>query len=148
MLLTTLRAPSLQLRPTGGVTSFSGDGVVLSNSDSTGAVTDTLESIAANLVLAGPSSGSSHTPIFRTLTVADIPSLPLNVIANPTALVSFAFAAYGFNRTYTSIGSSTCNEQIGNPTATTSGANQNSPQLSIYGKQVHKGQPSIFLHQR
>ena len=59
----------------GGVTSFTGDGVVLSNSLSTGAVTATLESIAKNLVLAGPSTGSSATPTFRALANADLPNL-------------------------------------------------------------------------
>jgi len=64
--------------PSSGVTSFTGDGVVLSNSVSTGAVTATLESIPANEVLAGPTSGTNHTPTFRALVSADIPNNAAN----------------------------------------------------------------------
>ena len=58
----------------GAVSSITGDGVIISNSASTGAVTLTLESIAKNLVLAGPSSGSNATPTFRSLVGADLPN--------------------------------------------------------------------------
>ena len=58
----------------GAVNSITGDGVIISNSASTGAVTLTLESIAKNLVLAGPSSGSNATPTFRSLVGADLPN--------------------------------------------------------------------------
>jgi hypothetical protein len=49
----------------GGVTSFSGDGTILSNSSSTGAVTATLESVAATTILSN-STTSSATPTFTT----------------------------------------------------------------------------------
>lgn len=58
----------------GGVSSFSGDGTILSNSSSTGAVTATLETQSANKVLAGPTSGSAVAPTFRALTGADLPA--------------------------------------------------------------------------
>lgn len=53
------------------VTSFTGDGTVLNNSVSTGAVTGTLATHAAGLFLAGPASGSSATPTFRAIASAD-----------------------------------------------------------------------------
>jgi hypothetical protein len=58
----------------GGVTSWSGDGVLHNNSGSTGSVTESLISIAANLVLAGPASGSNAPPTFRGLVAADAPN--------------------------------------------------------------------------
>lgn len=56
----------------GSVSTFTGDGTVLSNSGSTGAVTATLATHAANTVFAGPASGSAATPTFRSLTGNDI----------------------------------------------------------------------------
>jgi hypothetical protein len=71
---------------TTGVLSFSGDGVVLSNSASTGSVTATLKAAQPNMVLAGPASGgTSATPSYRGLTSADLP-------ANITASTSGAAA--------------------------------------------------------
>ena len=61
-----------------GVTAFTGDGTVLSNSASTAGVTATLALQAANTVLSGPSTGSSTAPTFRTLVAADIPDLTTN----------------------------------------------------------------------
>ena len=52
--------------PISGVSSFTGDGTVLSNSGSTGAVTATLATQSAHTVLAGPSSGSAAAPTFQT----------------------------------------------------------------------------------
>jgi hypothetical protein len=90
----------------GGVTSLSGDGTIFSNSSSTGAVTLTLESVAANLVLAGPTSGSSASPTYRALVAGDIPLLsyvttfsagslsPLfsASVANPTTTPALSFS--------------------------------------------------------
>jgi hypothetical protein len=64
--------------PSGGVTSVSGDGVIFSNSSSTGAVTLTLETVTANYVLAGPATGSATTPTYRALVSADIPNNAAN----------------------------------------------------------------------
>lgn len=76
IVITTPTGNTINLEAGGsaGVSSFTGDGVVLSNSSSTGAVTATLESIAKNIVLAGPSSGSNATPTFRALVGADLPN--------------------------------------------------------------------------
>jgi len=55
------------------VTSFTGDGTVLSNTpSSTG--TATLLTQAKNTVLAGPASGGNAAPTFRALVTADVPS--------------------------------------------------------------------------
>ncbi len=58
---------------------FTGDGVVLSNTPSsavtsTGTLTASLKTQAANTVLAGPTS-STATPTFRALVAADIPTI-------------------------------------------------------------------------
>ena len=50
---------------TGGVSSFTGDGVLINNSASTGAVTDTLVNAPANTVL-GNNTGSSTAPAYQT----------------------------------------------------------------------------------
>lgn len=50
---------------TGGVSSFTGDGVIINNSSSTGAVTDTLVNAAANSVL-GNNTGSGAPPAYQT----------------------------------------------------------------------------------
>jgi hypothetical protein len=49
----------------GGVSSFTGDGVIISNSASTGAVTDTLVNAPANSIL-GNNTGSSAAPAYQT----------------------------------------------------------------------------------
>jgi hypothetical protein len=49
-----------------GVTSFSGDGTILNNSASTGAVTATLANAAQNSVLAGPATGGAGAPTYQT----------------------------------------------------------------------------------
>jgi hypothetical protein len=51
---------------TSGVSTFTGDGTILSNSASSGAVTATLENAAANSVL-GNNTGSSAAPSYQTL---------------------------------------------------------------------------------
>lgn len=50
---------------TAPVTSFTGDGIVLNNSASTGAVTATLATHTAGTYLGGPYSGSAATPTFK-----------------------------------------------------------------------------------
>lgn len=57
----------------GGVTSFSGDGVLITNSSSTGAVTATLHTASANAIFAGPTSGGAAVPVYRALVAADLP---------------------------------------------------------------------------
>ena len=63
-----------------GVTSvtFTGDGTVLSSTPSsavtsTGTVTGTLVGVNANLVLAGPTSGGTNAPTYRSLISTDLP---------------------------------------------------------------------------
>lgn len=58
----------------GGVTSWTGDGIIHNNSASTGAVTETLSTQSANTVFAGPTSGSPATPTMRLLVGADLPN--------------------------------------------------------------------------
>ena len=65
----------------GTVTSvtFTGDGVVLSSTPSSpvttsGTLTGTLNTQSANKVLAGPTTGTSATPTFRSLVGADLPN--------------------------------------------------------------------------
>jgi hypothetical protein len=84
----------------GGVSSFTGDGTILSNSASTGAVTATLENAPANEILAGPISGSAAAPTYRALVVADLP---------PTTLSSFSgfWGGLGLNTFGTETGSAT-----------------------------------------
>lgn len=66
-----------------GVSSFTGDMVVYSNSASTGGVTLTLNTQTANKIFAGPGSGSAAAPTFRSLVTADMPSLvPILTSAN------------------------------------------------------------------
>ena len=78
------------LAPAGTVTSvgFEGDGVLLSSVESgpitsSGILSATLLTQNENLVLAGPTSGSAATPTFRTLVIADLPSIPWSSLANP-----------------------------------------------------------------
>jgi len=73
---------------TSGLSSFTGDGVVLSNAGSTGAVTAALKAATPNSVLAGPASGSAAgTPTYRALVSADLPSsIAANTSGTATAL--------------------------------------------------------------
>ena len=57
------------------VNSLTGDSLLYSNSSSVNSVTLALNTQTANYVLAGPTSGAAHTPTFRALVAADIPSL-------------------------------------------------------------------------
>jgi hypothetical protein len=63
---------------------FTGDGTVLSSTPSsavttTGTVTGTLNTQAANKVLAGPTSGGNAAPTFRTLVAADLPTITVPI---------------------------------------------------------------------
>jgi parallel beta-helix repeat protein len=57
----------------GGVTAFSGDGGLLNNSNSTGAVTATLANAAAHKFW-GNNTGSTASPGYESITLADLPS--------------------------------------------------------------------------
>lgn len=57
-----------------GVTSFTGDGTVLSNSASTGSVIAALEAVVPNAFLGGPEYGSSaELPTYRYIETPDLP---------------------------------------------------------------------------
>ncbi len=53
-----------------------------------GTITVTLPTRAANLVFAGPSSGSAAAPTFRSLVALDIPNLPASQITSGTLAVA------------------------------------------------------------
>lgn len=75
-----------------GVSSWSGDGTIFGNSSSVGSVIATLISQAPNRFLAGPVSGGSANPTFRTLISADIPNNAANTsgtAAKATDLASY-----------------------------------------------------------
>lgn len=76
----------------GAVNSVSGDGVLFSNSGSTGAVTLTPASAAQNSVYAGPASGGAAAPSFQTAPTfsgANLTSLPLCSTCAPLASPTF-----------------------------------------------------------
>ena len=86
----SITAGSIAALATAGVTSvgFEGDGTVLSSVESgpvtgSGILSATLNTQSANLVLAGPATGSAATPTFRSLVLADLPSIPWSSLANP-----------------------------------------------------------------
>jgi hypothetical protein len=64
----------------GGVTSFTGDGALLSNSGSTGAVTATLANAGAHKYW-GNNTGSPTTPAYVALVAGDLPAVPLSGLA-------------------------------------------------------------------
>ncbi len=73
--------PSWSSAASGTVTSvtFTGDGIVLSATPSSavttsGTLTAALAAQSANVILAGPTTGSAHVPTFRALTGADLPN--------------------------------------------------------------------------
>lgn len=55
------------------VSTFSGDGVLSNNNNSSGAVTLSLAPQAKNTIFVGPASGSNATPTFRAAVPADFP---------------------------------------------------------------------------
>jgi len=69
-----------------GAASFTGDGVVLSNPTTAGAVTATLKPAQPNQLLAGPATGTQQaTPSYRALTSAD---LPASINSNTTGMAA------------------------------------------------------------
>jgi len=72
----------------GTVTSFSAGNLVplfttgVATAGTTPALSFTLSTQSANLVFAGPTSGSAAGPTFRGLVVADVPSLPGSIITS------------------------------------------------------------------
>jgi hypothetical protein len=62
----------------GGVTTFSGDGTLISNSASTGAVTTTLATAAAHKYF-GNNTGSTGAPSYSSIVAADLPTLSTTV---------------------------------------------------------------------
>jgi hypothetical protein len=78
-----------------GVTSFTGDGTVLSNSASTGSVVAALEAVAPNAFLGGPEFGSSdELPTYRYIETAD---LPIGGTWNFIGIISGAFNLQGID---------------------------------------------------
>lgn len=73
-----------------GVTSFSGDGTLLNNSSSTGAVTASLAAQAKNLIFSGPSSGSNAIPTFRSLVGADLPNPSASTLGGVESIAAVA----------------------------------------------------------
>lgn len=112
-----------------GVTSFSGDGTVLSNSASTGAVTATLVNATANMVLAGPVTGAAAAPTFRSLVAADILSgiVTWDKLGNANGNLSLSNASNTttFNQT------SNVNWVWANTTTATSGTTNSSPIVTL-----------------
>ena len=79
--LSTIINAAAQASGTVESVTLTGDGTVLSSAPSapvtsTGTLTATLATHAANLVLAGPVTGSAAAPTFRALVAADLPSQP------------------------------------------------------------------------
>lgn len=70
----------------GGVTSWSGDGSLFTNSISTGTVTATLGTQTANKVFSGPTTGSAAMPTFRSLVGADLPTPGLSSLGGVEAV--------------------------------------------------------------
>lgn len=75
----------------GSVSSFTGDGTVLSNSGSTGAVTATLASQSGNVFIASPASGASGSLTARKISLNDQPDISAGVAGS-----GFIFGATGF----------------------------------------------------
>lgn len=123
----------------GTVTSVSitGDGTIFSSTPSspvttTGTLTPTLLTQGANLVLAGPTTGSAAAPTFRALVTADIPATVniWNLLANPTGNLTLATTT--FNSTFTSTTGTTWKWQ--NLTVATSIADAPSPAIVLSGQ--------------
>ena len=55
-----------------------------------GTITETLNTQSANIVLAGPSSGSAATPTFRALVSADVPTLNQSTTGNAATATALA----------------------------------------------------------
>lgn len=86
----------------GTVTSvtYTGDGVVQSSTPTsavttTGTLTATLNTQTTKTFLAGPTSGSAATPTFRTIAVADVPTLNQNTSGSAASLSATLAVASG-----------------------------------------------------
>ncbi len=78
-----------------GVASFSGDGTLISNSASTGAVTATLATAAAHKFF-GNNTGSTTTPGYESIGTGDLPTgIPNANLANPSTNVHGATCTLG-----------------------------------------------------
>jgi len=88
----------------GGVTSFTGDGTVLSNSGSTGAVTATLATAATDTVLGNPTAGTAapvytNTPVLSGVKIGTSgPSLSTGGITDQSVITNLTFQG-GLNTT-------------------------------------------------
>lgn len=104
---------------TGSVTSFSSGNLSelfttsVANSTSTPALTFAAVSKAANLIYAGPTTGSSAAPTFRSLVSADLPVVPptkgglgLNSLGSANTLVKVNAGASAYESTTIAAGSS------------------------------------------
>ena len=97
-VLTTTGGVAVWATPSGGgsVTSFSSGNLSplfttsVATATTTPALTFTLTNQNANIVYAGPSSGSAAAPTFRSLVALDIPSLAASYIQNQTSTQSSA----------------------------------------------------------
>lgn len=99
----------------GGVNSISGDGVLISNSGSSGTVLITLATQTANLIFAGPSSGAAASPTFRLQVPADLPTVSLlqpGFLPNPKGISLV-------NQGYTGGGNALLYDSLANQTGTT-----------------------------
>jgi hypothetical protein len=98
-----------------------------------GTITETLNTQTANLIFAGPTTGSAASPTFRSLVAADIPNTTItpiwNNLQNATGALTLANAgkATTFNQT------SAVNWTWANTTASTSSTSQSSPIFNING---------------
>ena len=108
----SITAGSIAALAPAGVTSvgFEGDGTVLSSTESgpvtgSGILSATLLTQSANLILAGPATGSAATPTFRSLVLADLPSIPWSSLANPTGNLSLSMGTdtTTFNQTASTV---------------------------------------------
>ena len=108
----SITAGSIAALAPAGVTSvgFEGDGTVLSSTVSgpvtgSGILSATLLTQSANLILAGPATGSAATPTFRSLVLADLPSIPWSSLANPTGNLSLSMGTdtTTFNQTASTV---------------------------------------------
>lgn len=114
-----------------GVTSITGDGTIISNAASTGAVTLTLETAAAHAVLIGPTSGSAASPTYRLIAGADLPNPSATTLGG---VESLAAASHNFltsistsgvpaqaQPAFTDISGTATAAQLPNPTLTSIG---------------------------
>lgn len=94
--------------------SITGDGTIISNASSEGAVTLTLASAAANYVLAGPTSGSASAPTYRALVARDMPAFTGGDVTSTSGSV---VSTIGSNKvTYAKIQQVGAVSLLGNPT--------------------------------